>query len=690
MGMSRCPRRPPEREPHLADAGGAPLSQPWAGDDRMRSIRRRGREVFHLSLTVSITIFFASFCILISIFDELNGFVQSYLGIPYTDLVFKGVLIYLTLLIWVLYRRWKAAWKKQNELEDIISGINTDVLLVTDRNGLIVKSNSAVKRMFGYAPAEMLGQRTIQSLIRLPQWQTENPRQLRADEEHVYLTEETTARKKDGEIISLEIIVGDLRQSEGRVYLLRDISERKQSERSLKELTQKLESTNEHLQELVKIDPLTGLLNRRGMEEQLTREINRARREGYSLAAILMDCDGFKHINDTLGHAVGDAVLKSIGQNIKQSLRCSDHIARVGGDEFLVLLPGNRLAEAVTISEKLRLAVATKPLPISCENVKVTASLGVTLLPYEISSIEEILSLTRLPLQRSKLNGKNLVSATEEAGQGDGPQSPVAMPTPVDIMDKLLRGDCFYAASQPIFNLEDESLVGYELLARCTVQGVEMPNEFFGFSLEKNILTFVDLQCLKTCIAATRALYPKTRFHLNLFPSTLLATPIENLLKIFPRHRERGSFCVEISEQQFIGDPSYFKEYVCALKENGILVAIDDLGFGRSSLESLIILEPDLIKIDRLYVNGVAHDKAKRRSLDRMMKILRGLNAKHVAEGIETPEDLAVLQEMGVAYGQGYLWGKPAAVLTVGGHPSSRGPVRPQAMAANSAAGVPG
>jgi diguanylate cyclase (GGDEF)-like protein/PAS domain S-box-containing protein len=625
----------------------------------MREIRRKGKEVLHLSLTVGLTIFFAAFSIFINVFQDLDGFFRNYLGIPHTEIIFNLVLAYLTVLIWILYRRWQGALKKQQELEDIISGINTDVLLVTDSQGRIVKCNTSVQRMFGYTAEELVSCRSVHSLIRLSPG-PDDPSEPDPDGgRERYTTQETTGTRKNGEEISLEIITGNLRQNHGRVYLLRDISERKLSEKNLKEITQKLEATNEHLQKLVKIDPLTELLNRRGMEEQLTREINRARREGYSLAAILMDCDGFKHINDTLGHAVGDAVLKNLGKNLKRSLRCSDHIARVGGDEFLILLPGNRLAEALTISEKLRISVATSPLPLSCENVKVTASLGVTLLPYEISSIEEILSLTRLPLQRSKRNGKNLVSAI---GQ-DSLRRSGAAPAAMDTMAGLLRGDCFTAASQPIFGLADHSLAGYELLGRCTLRGFEMPGDFFGFSLENNILTFVDLQCLKTCIAATRSLVPKARFHLNIFPSTLLATPIENLLKIFPEGREPGAFCVEISEQQFIGDPSYFKDYVCALKEAGILVAIDDLGFGRSSLESLIILEPDLIKIDRVYVNGISHDKAKRRSLDRMMKILHGLNAQHIAEGIETREDLDVLREMGVSYGQGYLWGRPEPVL---------------------------
>ena len=540
----------------------------------------------------------------------------------------------------------------------IISGINTDVLLVTGKNDRIVKCNSSVKRMLGYTPEELIHQRTNDSLIR-PAPRTVAPRKPDPGfKQEPFRTEEVTARRKNGESIPLEIIVGDLRQTEGQVYLLRDISERKASEKSLMELTRKLEATNEHLQELVKIDPLTELLNRRGMEEHLTREIQRARREGYSIAAILLDCDGFKQVNDILGHAVGDAVLKSIAKKLRNTLRGSDAVARVGGDEFLILLPGNRLAEALTISEKLRIAVATNPLPVSCEEIRLTASLGVTLLSYETSSIEEILAMTRLPLQRSKRNGKNLVSAAGDNRSGTPP-----VPAALETMERLLHGDHFYAVSQPIFNLKDLSLAGYELFGRSSVEGFEMPNEFFGFAMENNILSFMDLQCLKTCMAAAGLLYPRACFHVNLFPSTLLATPIENLLSIFPEKAKAGSFCVEISEQQFIGDPSYFKDCVCALKERGILVAIDDLGFGRSAVESLIILEPDLIKIDRTYVQGISCDRAKRRSLGRMMNILDGLNAKHVAEGIETPQDLEVLREMGVDYGQGYLLGRPEAVL---------------------------
>ena len=122
---------------------------------------------------------------------------------------------------------------------------------------------------------------------------------------------------------------------------------------------------------------------------------------------------------------------------------------------------------------------------------------------------------------------------------------------------------------------------------------------------------------------------------------------------------EAMTFCIEISEQQFIGDPACLRDRVAAFKEKGIEVSIDDVGFGRSCLESLIILEPDVVKIDRVCVNGASKDPDKRRLLLRLVKVSRALGAENVAEGIESREDLALLRDYGVRYGQGWLWGKP-------------------------------
>lgn len=214
----------------------------------------------------------------------------------------------------------------------------------------------------------------------------------------------------------------------------------------------------------------------------------------------------------------------------------------------------------------------------------------------------------------------------------------------------------------PILHLADEKVVGYEILSRGPKGAFEMPDDLFRVSVEHNLLTIVDLRCIKTCLAAS--VDPKfdqtATFHVNLFPSSIMDTPIERLMTLFPGTHDPGQYCIEISEQQFIGDPAYLKDHVQAIKDHGIKVAIDDVGFGRSSLESLIILEPDIVKIDRKYVSGISTDPAKARLLKRLVKVVNSLGADLIAEGIECREELELLVEMEVPYGQGWYWGKPA------------------------------
>jgi len=150
--------------------------------------------------------------------------------------------------------------------------------------------------------------------------------------------------------------------------------------------------------------------------------------------------------------------------------------------------------------------------------------------------------------------------------------------------------------------------------------------------------------------------------HLNLFPSTMIDVPVKSLLEEFPEDRKKGMYCIEISEQQIIGDPSYLAKPVEELKKAGLLVAIDDVGFGRTCLENLILLEPNIIKIDKRCVKGVARDKSRAHALQRILKVAEVLGTDVVAEGIESEEDLDVLRNLGVRYGQGFLLDRPVSV----------------------------
>lgn len=428
-------------------------------------------------------------------------------------------------------------------------------------------------------------------------------------------------------------------------------------ETAVKGMNVQLEELKERLEQVSVIDPLTELSNRRGLERILNREVNRAQRSGSQLVAILLNCDDFKRINETLGHAVGDVALREMVERITSTLRPSDYVARIGGDEFVVLLTDTQYAEAKLIAERVRLAVAESPIRNSNDNIFLTASLGVAELPYGVSSVEELLSLTRHALRLSKQSGKNSVSYSvlPVVRNGDG-----LIGEHMEIVEVLRRGDCYRAVKHPMMRLADEVRVGYELLIRGPKGPFQMPYDFFRIAIENNILTRVDLLCLKACIAAAERLERGSRFDLNLFPSTMIDTPIERLLSMFPLEKELGTFCIEISEQQFIGDPSYLKEHCAEFKKAGVLVAIDDVGFGRSSLESLILLEPDVVKVDIKYVAGIAQDMQKQRLLRRLAGVVETLGAELIAEGVETRDDMEVLKTMGVLYAQGYLWGRPS------------------------------
>lgn len=223
----------------------------------------------------------------------------------------------------------------------------------------------------------------------------------------------------------------------------------------------------------------------------------------------------------------------------------------------------------------------------------------------------------------------------------------------------LRSGRGFRALSHPIHRLSDETIVGYEMLSRGPSGPLETPEVFFRMSIERNLLTEVDLHCLKRSIAAAQLISPELSFHVNLYPSTIIETPPDELLKMFPQNVRDWKFCIEIVEDQHIGDIDRLCSNVLKFKKAGIKLAIDDVGFGASMLESLIVLEPDICKIDRRYVTGVAGDPRRERHLLRLIKVARALGAQLVAEGIETRADLELMLEVDVEYGQGFLWGPP-------------------------------
>lgn len=448
-------------------------------------------------------------------------------------------------------------------------------------------------------------------------------------------------------LVALSVAIGLGQQKESK--------KRGEYEKKLYEMTMQLSEKNVTLKEQVQIDPLTEMLNRRGLEKALTVEVSRARRKCTKLYAALIDCDDFKQVNENFGHAVGDLVLQNAARGIEKSIRPTDYGSRIGGDEFMILLVDLELEDAARVAERVRLAIKDSPVIHESKSVLCTASIGVCELPLEVCSIEEMLTLTRAALKESKLLGKNKMSFTglKRLGSDDGSLD--------ELIKDFVSGTGMSCVWQPIMRLSDRKPVAYEILARGPEGPFQLPRSFFRLAQEKNVLTAVDLRCLKMALAIASKAKPELRYHINIFPSTLLDIPVEALQQLFVEVPNHARICIELSETQFLGNHDCLLAHIQFLKERGIGIALDDVGFTRSSLESLIIMEPSALKLHENLTKGVHKDSAKQKHLTRLVRAARSLETELIAESVETEDDINTLVELGIEMGQGFFWGMPAA-----------------------------
>lgn len=420
---------------------------------------------------------------------------------------------------------------------------------------------------------------------------------------------------------------------------------------SLAAANEELRKENARLEEQAFLDPLSGTLNRRGLQRVISRELRANRRQGADLTALLVDLDDFKSINSRHGHSAGDRVIREVADGLRRGVRETDFVARIGGDEFLVLLPGTRLAEGLRVAEKLRLAISCLKVQMATVKIDLTASIGVALIPNRNLTVDELVANTQRQLLHSKQVGKNKVACFEQ--QHNGVSSVTGDHPARELLERLTGDQGFTTVQLPIVRLIDRQVVGIELLTQFDDGVFKMPDSLFRASLEADILSQVDLRCLTSCLQAAQALPSSLRVHINLFPTTLVDLTHSTLLEAFMEWGAGRHFCVEINEQHLVGDATYLVEPIRELREVGIKLALDDVGFGRTSLESLLLLDPDVVKLDQRLVLGATHDEGRRRVLKRLIKLLRSTGAPVVAKGIGTDMDVETLTQIGVPYGQG-------------------------------------
>lgn len=435
------------------------------------------------------------------------------------------------------------------------------------------------------------------------------------------------------------------------VRTLRYALERHRAQLEQHELVLQLAEANAQLNRLANTDALTGVLNRRGLEVALGELSRRVERRPTRLVAMLIDCDDFKSINERDGHATGDLVLAGVAQAISSTVRSCDLVGRVGGDEFMVLLVDLGLWDALRVAERIRRAVRY-PRKLD-ERQGVTVSIGVAEVGVGTKFLSEVMVATQSRLRTSKRTGKNKVMFADEAH--------AAVERDHDRLGGwLAEPGRIRIVNQPIVQLSDGAVVGRELLARFDAPGISGPDDFFRAALEADLLTAADLACVRACAGVGERLDGE-RLHVNIFPGTLLEVATADLIDLFGPLLPR--ICLELIEKQAVPDPAELGRRLAPLRERGLTIALDDVGFGQTSLELLLVLEPEVVKLDGDLVAAATAIGPSRaaRSVRNLMRCVDHLGATAIAEGIETEEQLAATKALGIRLGQGYLWGRPQA-----------------------------
>jgi diguanylate cyclase (GGDEF)-like protein/PAS domain S-box-containing protein len=439
------------------------------------------------------------------------------------------------------------------------------------------------------------------------------------------------------------------------VTQVQDISERK-------ELARRLEYFVDH-------DSLTGLFNRRHFEQQLTKETDRVARYGTPGAVLVIDLDNFKDVNDTFGHKAGDDVLKSVAGLLRERLRQTDIVARIGGDEFAVLLPQTNADHAQSVADELVRCLGRQMAVLADHSIHVTASVGVTV--FDGLTDVEVLAYADLAMYEAKETGRNRCAMYRpEAGRKDRGSTRFVE---AERIRHALEEDRLILHCQPILDLGTNQICQYELLLRLpNDRGGEplLPSTFLYAAERSGLILSIDGWVIRRAIALiaahTRA-GRKLVLNVNLSGKSIgdrrLAALIEEALAEAGIDPARLTF--ELTETAAIANVEEAKIFANRLRSQGCHFALDDFGAGFGSFSYLKNFPFDCLKIDGDFIRGLTTSTVDQLVVRALVDIARGMGKKTVAEFVTDEKTAGLLRKLGVDSAQGYHIGMPRPISEV-------------------------
>lgn len=521
--------------------------------------------------------------------------------------------------------------------------------IVFHKDGTISDVNPMVEALCGYSRAEILGRRTTEFIA-----PDEVHKSLDIMQRGAETAFESALIHKSGARIPVEFIVRSMvRNGElTRMTIVRDLRDR--------------EAARSRIHHLAHHDALTGLLNRQAFMEQLELRMASPRSSDAQGALLFIDLDHFKRVNDSLGHAAGDALLQVLAQRLTQTIRDSDIVARFGGDEFLVLLPGAQsLAHVEEVAHKL-LAAMGEPVPLEGRSIAVTPSLGIALYPQHASKALDLVRNADAAMYEAKQQGRATFRFYDPVLSQ---RALAALELETQLTQAIARQE-FELRYQPQVRTTDGVITGAEALIRWRhpTRGLLDPDHFVPLAERQRLILPMGQWVLRQSLREVRAWHAaghRIRVSVNLSLRQLRAEGfVDELAQTLREAGVQGSALeLEITERMLMDDVDAVRATLLRIKALGVLIAIDDFGTGYSSLGVLNQLPIDRIKIDRSFVQDLPGN-AKHAAIARAIVMLaRSMNCAVIAEGVETELQRQFLIELGCEEIQGLLTGAPQARL---------------------------
>jgi len=431
----------------------------------------------------------------------------------------------------------------------------------------------------------------------------------------------------------------------------------------LGELNLVVSQREEELKEMALFDSLTGIANRENFTMTLQKKIAKVSQSGSHIALLFIDLDQFKHINDSLGHHFGDQVLKIVAKRLKGSVRSTDLVARLGGDEFTVLISDiyTRTNIVKVVDDILR--SFNEPAHIEDHQLTIRLSIGITVINDNKASINDVIKQADIAMYSAKSD-----KSTHYVFFKPHMESEIAEQFSLinDFSDAICEHQ-FKLYFQPFYHIQQEKLFGFETLIRWNhpTRGLLSPDKFLPILKDTELMVELENWIIEEGIKRCKQLNTINDLDvicsINLTAEKYMAPQVVNELEkcMYKYNLDSKFLYIEIVEETVVHDINEAIKRSLELKALGLKVSIDDFGVGYSSLNYLRRLPANNVKIDRSFVSEIPHQKSSKKVLSALISLLISMNKTVTAEGVETQEQLAWLQDQGCHIGQGYFFSKP-------------------------------